>query len=35
MENQGFVEFAGVQKSYDGRTLVIEGLDLSIPKGSS
>jgi putative spermidine/putrescine transport system ATP-binding protein len=33
MESQGFVEFAGVQKSYDGHTLVIEGLDLSIPKG--
>ncbi|MFS2012647.1 ABC transporter ATP-binding protein [Azospirillum sp. CT11-132] len=33
MESQGFVEFSGVQKSYDGRTLVIEGLDLSIPKG--
>jgi putative spermidine/putrescine transport system ATP-binding protein len=33
MEQQGFVEFSGVQKSYDGRTLVIEGLDLSIPKG--
>ncbi len=33
MESQSFVEFAGVEKSYDGRHLVIEGLDLSIPKG--
>ena len=29
----GFVEFNGVQKSYDGETLVVRDLNLSIPRG--
>jgi putative spermidine/putrescine transport system ATP-binding protein len=28
-----FVEFERVQKSYDGETLVVKDLNLSIPKG--
>lgn len=28
-----FVEFDGVQKSYDGQTLVVKGLNLKMPKG--
>lgn len=28
-----FVEFDGVQKSYDGQTLVVKGLNLRMPKG--
>ena len=28
-----FVEFDGVQKSYDGETLVVKGLDLAMPRG--
>ena len=30
---QSFVEFAGVEKSYDGRTLAVRHLDLSIARG--
>ena len=28
-----FVEFDGVQKSYDGKTLVVKDLNLDLPKG--
>lgn len=31
--DDGFVEFDQVQKSYDGETLVVKGLDLAIGKG--
>ena len=31
--DQGFVTFDGVRKSYDGETLVVKKLDLSIPRG--
>ena len=33
MSDQHYVEFAGVEKSYDGRSLVVQGLDLAIAKG--
>jgi putative spermidine/putrescine transport system ATP-binding protein len=33
MSDQHYVEFAGVEKSYDGGTLVVQGLDLAIAKG--
>ena len=33
MTDAAHVEFRGVSKSYDGRTLVVEDLDLSIPTG--
>ncbi len=32
-EEQAFVEFERVQKSYDGETLVVKDLNLSMPKG--
>ncbi|MEM7198436.1 MAG: ABC transporter ATP-binding protein [Pseudomonadota bacterium] len=32
-ENGAFVEFERVQKSYDGETLVVKDLNLSLPKG--
>jgi putative spermidine/putrescine transport system ATP-binding protein len=32
-ENQAFVRFADVQKSYDGETLVVKNLNLDIDKG--
>jgi len=32
-DNQAFVEFQKVQKSYDGETLVVKDLNLAIPKG--
>ena len=32
-QKQEYVEFVGVNKSYDGESLVIQGLDLSIGKG--
>ncbi|MCS3765895.1 MULTISPECIES: ABC transporter ATP-binding protein [Bradyrhizobium] len=31
--NDAFVEFSGVQKTYDGETLVVKNLDLDIPRG--
>ena len=31
--NEGFVRFDGVQKSYDGKTLVVKDLNLSIGRG--
>jgi putative spermidine/putrescine transport system ATP-binding protein len=31
--NSGFVRFENIQKSYDGKTLVIKSLDLSIARG--
>ena len=31
--NDAFVEFERVQKSYDGETLVVKDLNLSMPKG--
>ncbi|NAZ35769.1 ABC transporter ATP-binding protein, partial [Rubellimicrobium sp. CFH 75288] len=31
--DEAFVEFERVQKSYDGRTLVVKDLNLTIPKG--
>jgi len=33
MNDQHYVEFAGVEKSYDGRNLVVQGLDLTVAKG--
>jgi putative spermidine/putrescine transport system ATP-binding protein len=30
---EAFVEFAGVQKTYDGETLVVKHLDLRIKRG--
>ena len=32
-DNEAYVKFADVQKSYDGKTLVIENLNLSIKRG--
>ena len=32
-KSKHFVEFEGVQKSYDGETLVVKDLNLSMPKG--
>jgi putative spermidine/putrescine transport system ATP-binding protein len=32
-DNDAFVEFERVQKSYDGETLVVKDLNLSLPKG--
>ena len=32
-DNQAFVQFADVQKSYDGETLVVKNLNLDIEKG--
>lgn len=32
-ENQAYVRFAGVQKSYDGETLVVKNLNLDIARG--
>ncbi len=31
--DEAYVEFDGVQKSYDGEVLVVKGLDLAMPKG--
>ena len=33
MDNETLVRFAGVQKTYDGRTLVVRSLDLEIRRG--
>ncbi|MFO1074665.1 MAG: ABC transporter ATP-binding protein [Geminicoccaceae bacterium] len=33
VREDAFVRFAGVQKSYDGRSLVVKSLDLAIPRG--
>ncbi len=33
METGKIVEFVGVQKTYDGRTVVIENLNLSVNQG--
>lgn len=33
MGDQHYVEFSGVEKSYDGRNLVVQGLDLAIAEG--
>ena len=33
MKNEDYVQFADVQKSYDGKTLVIKNLNLAIPSG--
>ena len=33
IEEEGFVAFKNVQKSYDGRVLVVKDLNLSIGKG--
>ncbi len=33
MNNEAFVEFERVQKSYDGENLVVKDLNLSLPKG--
>ena len=32
-QNDAFVEFERVQKSYDGETLVVKDLNLTMPKG--
>jgi len=32
--NDAFVEFDRVQKSYDGETLVVKDLNLSLPRAS-
>ena len=31
--NEAFVRFEGVQKSYDGRTLVVKDLNIDVPRG--